>query len=106
MAVLGVAGALPGVATAGNGGTFASVPGSISSVTCRSLCAGLQRAQPGSTVRVTGEGLADAGQIVFLGARGPADDVSAPATVIDETAVEAMVPSGARTGKVVVVNAD
>ena len=46
---------------------------------CRTGCLGLATATAGSVVRVTGDGAASAASIVFLGRRGRADDVIAPA---------------------------
>jgi murein DD-endopeptidase MepM/ murein hydrolase activator NlpD len=112
MALLGAVSAAP--ASASNGGTsadavapaHASVPATSSSVTCRTACGSLTAARPGSTIRVRGDNMGGVTQVVFLGARRHTDDVSAPATVIDAGSVEAMVPAGARTGRVQVVNAD
>jgi hypothetical protein len=110
MALLGAVSAAP--ASASNGGTSAdaptpaSVPATVASVTCRAVCSSLTAARPGSTVRVRGDNMGAVSQVLFLGGRGHADDVSAPATVIDAGGVDAMVPAGARSGRVQVINAD
>jgi hypothetical protein len=57
-------------------------------------------------VRVLGAQLNGVTQVVFTGGKGSADDVSAPATVVDQAHVDAVVPQGARTGRVQLVNAD
>ena len=92
--------------TAFGGGTAPSVPPTASTVTCRTLCGSFTTARPGSSVRVLGAGMQDVTQVVFLGGKSGADDVSAPATVVDGAHVDAVVPQGARSGRVQLVNAD
>jgi murein DD-endopeptidase MepM/ murein hydrolase activator NlpD len=114
MAFLGAVFAAP--ASASNGGTSAdgtalvpaSAPATASSVTCRTTCGSLIAARPGSTVRVRGANMGTVAQVVFLGGRGRADDVSAPSTPAGTGAgaVDAVVPAGARSGAVEVVNSD
>jgi murein DD-endopeptidase MepM/ murein hydrolase activator NlpD len=110
LAVLNAVAAVP--AAASNGGTAfggssaPSVAAVASTVTCRTGCTSLTTARPGSTVRVLGSQLAGVTQVVFTGGKGSADDVSAPATVVDAAHVDAVVPQGARTGRVQLVNAD
>src|SRR4051812_9838087 len=112
MAVLSAVGAAP--ASASKGGTAfggsdvatPSLPPVASAVTCRTGCGSLTTARPGSSIRVLGSELANVTQVVFTGGKGSADDVSAPATVLDAVHVEAVVPQGARTGRVQLVNAD
>lgn len=67
-------------------------------VTCRTACAGIARATPGSTVRVSGDGMSGATTITFLGGKGPRDDISMAASPVGSTAVEATVPRKARSG--------
>jgi murein DD-endopeptidase MepM/ murein hydrolase activator NlpD len=62
--------------------------------------------RPGGTIRVLGAQVAAVTQVVFIGRRGHADDVSAPATVVDATHVQAVVPQGARSGRVQLLDAD
>jgi murein DD-endopeptidase MepM/ murein hydrolase activator NlpD len=92
------------------GGSSAPVPSAppavASTVTCRIGCSALNAARPGGTVRVLGSRVAAVTQVVFAGRRGSADDVSAPARVVDATHVEAVVPQGAHSGPVQLVNAD
>src|SRR3954454_1621291 len=112
VAVLSVVCATP--AAASNGGTAlggssapaATVRPVASTVTCRSGCAALTTARPGSTVRVLGSQVAGVTQVVFTGAKGRADDVSAPAAVVDAVHVDAVVPRGARSGRVQLVTTD
>src|SRR5437762_2719774 len=112
LAVLNAVAATPAAASNGGtafGGTPASapsVPPVASTVTCRTGCSSLTTARPGSTVRVLGSQLDGVTQVVFTGGKGSGDDVSAPATVVDQAHVDAVVPQGARTGRVQLVNAD
>ena len=112
MAVLYAAAVAPALAQTGGtafGGaspTVASDPPVASAVTCRTGCGSLTTARPGSTIRVLGSQLEAVTQVVFTGGKGSADDVSAPATVVDATHVQAVVPQGARTGRIQLVNAD
>ena len=113
MAVLYAAAVAPALAQ--NGGTafggdasptVPSDPPVASAVTCRTGCGSLTTARPGSTIRVLGSQLEAVTQVVFTGGKGSADDVSAPATVVDATHVQAVVPQGARTGRIQLANAD
>ena len=112
MAVLYAAAVAPalaqngGTAFGGASPTVASDPPVASAVTCRTGCGSLTTARPGSTIRVLGSQLQAVTQVVFTGGKGSADDVSAPATVVDATHVQAVVPQGARTGRIQLVNAD
>jgi murein DD-endopeptidase MepM/ murein hydrolase activator NlpD len=110
VAVLSAVGTAPaaasngGTAFGGSGVAAPSVPPVASTVTCRTGCGSLTTARPGSSVRVLGAQLAGVTQVVFTGGRGHADDVSAPATVVDAVHVDAVVPDGARTGRVQLVD--
>ena len=95
-----------GTAFGGASPTVPSDPPVASTVTCRTGCSSLTTARPGSSIRVLGSQLAAVTQVVFTGGKGSADDVSAPATVVDATHVQAVVPQGARTGRIQLVNAD
>src|SRR5438046_3946325 len=103
LAVLNAVAAAPAAAStavAPFGGAAPSLPASVSSVTCRTQCASFTTARPGSSVRVLGSSMSEVAQVVFLGGRGSGDDVSAPATGVDAGHVDAIVPTGARTGRV------
>lgn len=76
------------------------VPGAA---TCRTQCAALDAARPGSTMRVTGDGLASVAGLVLLGGAGSADDVAVRTTPAGAGAVEAVVPAGAASGPVALV---
>src|SRR3954449_7482494 len=113
IAVLNAVAAAPAAASPTGGTVFGgsdvtapSVAPVASTVTCRTGCAALTTARPGSTVRVLGSQVAGVTQVVFTGAKGRADDVSAPAAVVDAVHVDAVVPQGARTGHVQLVTAD
>jgi hypothetical protein len=112
MAVLSAAAAAPASATNGGtafGGAPAAAPSAppiASTVTCRTGCSSLTTARAGSSIRVLGSQLGAVTQVVFTGGRGKTDDVSAPATIVDATHVDAVVPQGARSGPIQLVNGD
>jgi len=70
----------------------------IDAITCRTDCLGIARATTGSTIRVSGEGMAGVTSVVLLGRKGNRDDVTVPATPVSPTAVEATLPARARGG--------
>jgi Peptidase family M23 len=72
----------------------------VDAITCRTACLGIASATTGSTIRVSGEGMAGVTGIVLLGRRGNRDDVTVAATPVSATAVEATVPRRARGGAV------
>jgi Peptidase family M23 len=72
----------------------------VEAVTCRTACLGLATATPGSVVRVSGAAAGAATSIVFLGRRGPEDDVAAPARPAGRGAAEVVLPFRARSGRV------
>jgi murein DD-endopeptidase MepM/ murein hydrolase activator NlpD len=109
VAVLNAIAAAPAAASTGGtafGGAAPSIPATASSVTCRTLCASFATARPGSSIRVLGSSMQEVAQVVFLGGKGSADDVSAAAIVVDSGHVDAVVPTGARSGRVQLLNAD
>lgn len=95
----------PAVAGA-TGGTYASDPASIRSVSCTSACAGLDTARPGSTVRVRGRDMASVRRVVFLGGRGPRDDTAARIRARRAGSVDVLVPARAISGRLRAINAD
>lgn len=104
MAVVSAVAALAATTpAAANGGAAAGPPPQIDTVTCRSACAGLDRARGGSVVRVTGTGLEGAKQVVFLGGKGRKDDVASPVGAPAAGAIDVQVPARARTGRVRVI---
>ena len=88
------------------GGALASQPATIRAYACTSICGGLQSAKPGSTVHITGQGMGDVKQIVFLGRKGGRDDRKAPVTGVTQFGVDVVVPAGARTGALRAINGD
>jgi hypothetical protein len=109
VAVLSAVGAAPAGASNGGaafGGAAPSVPATAASVTCRTHCASFTTARAGSSVRVLGSAMQEVTQVVFLGGKGSADDVSAAAVGVDSGHVDAIVPTGARSGRVQVLNGD
>jgi murein DD-endopeptidase MepM/ murein hydrolase activator NlpD len=73
---------------------------------CVRACDPGRLARPGSLLRVRGVALKRADQVVFLGADGPADDVTALTAVRRDTSDDVTVPLGAVAGPVSVVDAD
>lgn len=101
--------ALPAVAQGGPGGaggTYASEAPRPASITCTTTCAGLDSAMAGSVVRIGGEALDQVTAVVFLGGAGQDDDTVAAAIEPSPGGVSAQVPEGARSGPVLVANAD
>jgi murein DD-endopeptidase MepM/ murein hydrolase activator NlpD len=96
----------PAPAMTGAGGFAAGPAPVVSTITCRTGCTGLASAGRNGVVRVSGSALAGTASVVFLGRRGPRDDVSAPATPVDDTDVDVTVPATARSGPVRVVGGD
>jgi murein DD-endopeptidase MepM/ murein hydrolase activator NlpD len=91
-------------AAAGTGGAFAGDPAIISAIGCVARCASADSVQAGSLLRIRGTGMKDVTRIVFLGARGPADDVTAAAARARVKSVDVLVPSKALSGPVLVMN--
>jgi murein DD-endopeptidase MepM/ murein hydrolase activator NlpD len=60
--------------------------------------------RPGSLLRVRGKTLSKADEVVFLGAEGMEDDVSAQTSVRRRTSVDVRVPLGAAPGPVAIVD--
>lgn len=57
-------------------------------------------------MRVVGDALQAAAKVIFLGGKGPADDVTAPVIAAAATSADVIVPVGARTGRLRIVTAD
>jgi murein DD-endopeptidase MepM/ murein hydrolase activator NlpD len=103
---LAAAAALALPATAGaqaTGGMYAGAPPTVAGITCQAGCSGLDRAAPGSTVRISGSAMKGASAVVFLGGRGTRDDVRAGVTSARPSSVEVVVPARARSGRVLVL---
>jgi murein DD-endopeptidase MepM/ murein hydrolase activator NlpD len=87
--------------TSGGGGVYLAQP-KVEKVSCVSKCASKKRAQGGSSVKISGTGLASAAKVTFLGSYGKRDDVSTPVRPGSDTLLRARVPGGAVTGPVAV----
>ena len=104
---LGLALSAAAPASAANaGGAFASVSATIAAVACIANCASVDAAQPGSVLRVSGKRMADVKRIVFLGARGGADDVAVKISRQRRTSVDVTVPERALSGPLLALNGD
>jgi murein DD-endopeptidase MepM/ murein hydrolase activator NlpD len=88
----------------GGGGVYVAKP-KVAKVSCVRLCASKGRSQGGSSVRITGSGLASAATVVFQGSYGKGDDVSAQVRPRSDTQLRARVPVGAVTGPISVTTA-
>jgi hypothetical protein len=93
-------------ASAVSGGAYASATAVIQSVECVARCETIDAVAPGSVLRVRGTTMRDVGQIVFLGVRGPADDVTAPALRARVKSVDVLVPDTALSGPLLAINGD
>jgi hypothetical protein len=103
--VTAAAGAAPTLA-ADTGGSASSSEPKPESVSCSERCAALDAAQPGSTVRVYGSDLKQVAEVIFLGGKGTADDVSATPNKVRSRTVYVRVPAKAIGGPLVLVNGD
>jgi murein DD-endopeptidase MepM/ murein hydrolase activator NlpD len=88
--------------TSGGGGVFVAHP-KVVKVSCVSRCASRKRAQGGSSLKITGTGLASASKVVFRGSYGKRDDVSTPVRPGSDTLLRARVPGAAVAGPVSVI---
>ncbi len=77
----------------------------ITRVDCVAACDG-GAVRAGSLVRVRGNDMRVVDQVVFLGADGDGDDVSALPSVVRKTSVDVKVPLGAPGGSVAVIDRD
>jgi murein DD-endopeptidase MepM/ murein hydrolase activator NlpD len=85
---------------------MASSPASVAKLACASGCAAAGAVRPGSLLRVRGKTLSKADEVVFLGAAGLDDDVTAATTVRRKTSVDVRVPLGAAPGPVAIVDSN
>jgi len=85
--------------TSGGGGAFVAQP-KVVKVSCASGCATKKRAQSGSSLKISGSGLASATKVVFLGSYGKRDDVSTLVRPGSDTLLRARVPGAAVAGPV------
>jgi murein DD-endopeptidase MepM/ murein hydrolase activator NlpD len=85
--------------TPGGGGVYIAHP-KVTKVSCVSRCATRHRARSGSSLRISGTGLASATEVVFHGSYGKRDDVSTPVRPASDTRLRARVPGAAAAGPV------
>jgi murein DD-endopeptidase MepM/ murein hydrolase activator NlpD len=91
--------------TGGGGGTYVATP-KVSKVTCMRRCASKSRAQGGSTIKLTGSGLASVAKVRFDGSYGRGDDQTVSVRSHSDTSLTVRVPVGAVSGPVTVVTAE
>ena len=91
--------------TTGGGGMFVAQP-KVVKVSCVSRCASKQRAQTGSSLRISGTGLAGAAKVLFLGSYGKRDDVSTPVRPGSDTLLRTRVPGRAVAGPLSVTTSE
>jgi murein DD-endopeptidase MepM/ murein hydrolase activator NlpD len=106
LVLAGMATGTAAAATPPTGGAQAGPAPKPRALTCRSACAGVSVARPGSRVRFRGRALKAVDSVVFQGAPGGADDVSVPALRPHKRWVDARVPRTAVSGPVVLVSVD
>jgi murein DD-endopeptidase MepM/ murein hydrolase activator NlpD len=90
--------------TSGGGGAYVAQP-KVVEVSCVSKCATKKRAQGGSSLKISGSGLASAAKVLFHGSYGKRDDVTTPVRALSDTLLRTRVPGAAVTGPVTVTTA-
>ena len=100
LATIGCGAAL---AATGGGGITSPNPPRVTDVICQNQCVGLRDANPGARVQLTGRSLDYVEEVQFDQKGG--GRIGAPAQNVTATAVEAIVPDEAVTGKPQVVDA-
>lgn len=93
-------------AEASSGGAYASEAAVIQKLGCVARCATIDAVQPGSLLRVRGKAMRAVRRILFLGARGRADDVTVPALRARIKSVDVVVPAAAPSGPLIAINGD
>jgi murein DD-endopeptidase MepM/ murein hydrolase activator NlpD len=91
------------------GGAMASEPTPspvITEVACVARCTSLDAVAPGSLLRLRGTTMKAITAVVFLGARGAADDVVAVALRARVKSVDVLVPEQAASGPLIAINRD
>ena len=83
-----------------------SSPASVARLDCAGRCGTAGAVRPGSLLRVRGRDMSRADEVVFLGAQGMEDDVTAATIVRRRTSVDVRVPLGVAAGPVAVVDRD
>ena len=93
-------------ASAGSGGAYASDTPVITELSCIARCSSMDAVQAGSLLRVRGRAMRAVRKIVFLGARGEADDVTVSALRARVKSADVLVPERAVSGPLMAVNDD
>ena len=101
---LGASAPVAAAQTSGGGGRFVAQP-KVLKVSCVSKCATKKRARGGSSLKISGSGLASAAKVVFHGSYGKRDDVTTPVRPGSDSRVRALVPGAAVTGPMSVTTA-
>jgi Peptidase family M23 len=86
----------------GGGGYYVAIP-KVTKVTCVRRCASKDRAQGGSTIRLTGRALSTASKVTFSGSYGTDDDQTVKVRSGSDTKLTVRVPVGAVTGPIQVL---
>jgi len=97
---------VPASAGTGSGGAHSSAEPVVSGVACIARCAGVDAVQAGSLLRLRGTALGGVRKIVFLGARGTADDVTVRAGRARAKSADVLVPEKATSGPLIAINSD
>ena len=93
-------------AQAGGGGASYLAKPKVAKVSCVRDCASRKRARAGSTLRLSGTGLAGASEVVFLGSVGRRDNAEVEVSPSSDTRLRVEVPMGAVTGPLAVITSD
>lgn len=104
MACLALGAAAPAGAVVTTGGAGAGDPAVVTAIACVARCPSVDAVQSGSLLRVRGTHMRDVSHVVFLGARGAADDVTAAAAKTRANSVDVLVPANALSGPLLVIN--
>jgi murein DD-endopeptidase MepM/ murein hydrolase activator NlpD len=89
-----------------SGGSYASAPAVVQAVACRADCVDEDTVKPGSTLRLSGQGMHRVRSVIFRGGPGDADDKLVPALRWAKTIADVKVPEGAGSGRVRARNGD
>jgi murein DD-endopeptidase MepM/ murein hydrolase activator NlpD len=84
----------------------ASSPATVAKLVCAARCGTSGAVRPGSLLRVRGREMSRADEVVFLGAEGVEDDVTATTITRRRSSVDVRVPLGTASGPVAVVDRD
>lgn len=88
------------------GGAYSSPTPVVSSLQCRTACAGASYAQPGSVLLIRGRNLEGSELVTFAGLEAAGDEVTVEPERVAAKRLTVRVPTGAVSGPVVVTNGD